>query len=102
MAIVTPKKQAPAATLDDFIAGAPDSAAPSRDVPTEAPASPKRTMKGKQAQISHAMPPELLIALDAFVERNPGLKRGPAINIAIRQMLEQGIVLNLRPVEQER
>jgi len=61
---------------------------------------PKRVMKGKQAQISHALPPELLDELDRFVERNPGLKRAAAINIAIRQMLRQGIVLNLLPADQ--
>jgi metal-responsive CopG/Arc/MetJ family transcriptional regulator len=57
-------------------------------------------MKGKQAQISHAMPPELLAELDRFVDANPGLKRASAINIAIRQMLRQGIVLNLQPADQ--
>jgi len=60
---------------------------------------PKRVMKGKQAQISHALPPALLDELDKFAERND-LKRANAINIAIRQMLRQGIVLNLLPADQ--
>lgn len=102
MALIPRKPFTPAPTLDDFIAGAPDSVAPSPDVTADAPASPKRTMKGKQAQISHAMPPELLEALDAFAEHN-NLKRSPAINIAIRQLLEHGLTItqHLRPIERE-
>lgn len=90
---ILPRKVPTPASMDQFIKAAPDAGAAPANAPT-------RTMKGKQAQISHAMPPELLEALDAFVASNPGLKRGPAINTAIRQMLERGITVELRPVDQ--
>lgn len=90
MPITPPSKPRSA---EAFISAAPDAGAKTAD-------ATKRTMKGKQAQISHAMPPELLDDLDSFAERN-NLKRAQAINIAIRQMLEQGLVLNLTPVDRE-
>jgi hypothetical protein len=91
MAII--KKPAPT-SVEEFIKAAPDAGAQ----PTE---GPRRVRKGNQVQISHALPAELLEALDAFVKRNPGLKRAGAINAAIRQMLEQGLTVQLRPVDQE-
>ena len=83
-------------SIDAFIDAAPDAGAASK---THA----KRTMKGKQVQFSHTMPPDLLEALDAFVEANKHIvpKRAPAINIAVRQMLKQGILLDLRPTEKD-
>jgi hypothetical protein len=80
-------------SADAFIKGAPDAAA----IPA---GKPKRVMKGKQAQFSHTMPPALLDELDAFAAKN-NLKRAPAINHAVRQMLAQGLILNLVPIDKE-
>jgi hypothetical protein len=51
---------------NDFIRGAPDVSAPTASVETEAT---RRLMTGKQAQISLAMPLELLATIDEQAAR---------------------------------
>jgi hypothetical protein len=51
------------AALAKFIAGAPDAAPAVTAAPTTAPAHPRK-MAGKQAQITFALPPELLDKVD--------------------------------------
>lgn len=51
------------AALAKFIAGAPDAGAAVTAAPAAAPAHPRK-MAGKQAQITFALPPELLDKVD--------------------------------------
>jgi hypothetical protein len=53
--------------LAKFIAGAPDAAPPVAAAPPAAPAHPRK-MAGKQAQITFALPPELLDKVDHMAE----------------------------------
>jgi len=55
------------AALAKFIAGAPDAAPAAADAPPAAPAHPRK-MAGKQAQITFALPPELLDKVDHMAE----------------------------------
>jgi hypothetical protein len=55
------------AALAKFIAGAPDAAPAAAESPPVAPAHPRK-MAGKQAQITFALPPELLDKVDHMAE----------------------------------
>lgn len=84
MSIVKRPASAPPKTADDFIHGAPDA------VPVPAPTATsitKGVQQGKQAQISLAMPPELLAKVDAAAERL-SISRAAFIKMAIARAIE--------------
>lgn len=83
MAIVRRPVSAVQKTADDFIQGAPD-AAPAVAAP---PVTPKGVQQGKQAQISLAMPPELLAKVDAAAERL-SISRAGFIKMTLAQAVE--------------
>ena len=62
-ASATASKPVNEAALTKFISGAPDAAPTVTPTPPAAPAHPRK-MAGKQAQITFALPPELLDKVD--------------------------------------
>jgi len=73
MAITKPVKPK---TVEGFISGAPDAAAPRKGV-----------IKGKKEQITLTLAPELLVKVDALAKRM-GQSRAAVINLAIFRLVE--------------
>lgn len=86
MAIVKRPVSAQPKTADDFIQGAPDAAPAAVTAPTATPIT-KGVQQGKQAQISLAMPPELLAKVDAAAERL-SISRAGFIKMTLAQAVE--------------
>lgn len=85
MAIIKRPLTPPVKSADDFILGAPDG---KPDTLPVTPASAKRVLQGKQAQISLAMPPELLTRVDETA-RKLSLTRAGFIKLALSRLVEQ-------------
>ena len=77
MAITKPK---PKATVDDFIAAAPDSEVKARGV-----------KKGNKQQISLTIAPALLVKIDKLAAEL-GQSRAAVINMAIYRAVEHGLI----------
>lgn len=78
MAII---KRPPKKSADDFISGAPD-AAPAASAAKAAEEVISRVMLGKQAQISLAMPPDLLARVDDAAKKL-SISRAAFIKLAL-------------------
>lgn len=87
MAIVKPTKKR---SLDEVIAGAPDAGLAPSPVPTSAPTSRKRIMKGEKEQITVLLPPNVIDAIETR-RRALGITRSTWINLAIQKALETQI-----------
>jgi len=72
--------------VEDWIKAAPDG----RGEPE--PPKRKGVRKGNKDQITHAFKPEVLEQLEEFAKRH-GLKRAGAIDLAVHQLLRDGIRL---------
>jgi hypothetical protein len=83
MTIIKRPTGKPPKSVDEFIRGAPD-AAP--QAPALAPIS-KGVQQGKQAQISFAMPPELLAKVDAAADRL-SISRAAFMKMAITRAID--------------
>jgi len=79
MAITKPKPK-PKATVDDFIAAAPDSEVKARGV-----------KKGNKQQISLTIAPALLVKIDNLAAEL-GQSRAAVINMAIYRAVEHGLL----------
>lgn len=79
MAITKPKKPT-AATVDNFISGAPDSTAKLKGV-----------KKGNKQQISLTIAPGLLAKIDSMADEL-GQSRAALINMAIYRAVEHGLL----------
>lgn len=86
MGIVKRPVSAPPKTADDFIQGAPDAVPEAAPAPAETPIT-KGVQQGRQAQISLAMPPELLAKVDAAAERL-SISRAGFIKMTLAQAVE--------------
>ncbi len=71
-------------SVDDFIGGAPDSVKPAA---VEAPAPKARVMKGQQAQITLALPVDLLERANAMADRL-SISRAAFMKMAITRAVE--------------
>jgi hypothetical protein len=80
------------AALAKFIAGAPDAAPAAAEAPPVAPAHPRK-MAGKQAQITFALPPELLDKVDHMAE-SMSISRAAYIKQAISKKIEWDIAIS--------
>lgn len=85
MAIVRRPASTVQKTADDFIQGAPD-AASAVAAPPFTPIT-KGVQQGKQAQISLAMPPELLAKVDAAADRL-SISRAAFMKMAITRAID--------------
>lgn len=86
MAIVKRPVSTQPKSADDFIQGAPDAVPAANTAPTAIPIT-KGVQQGKQAQISLAMPPELLAKVDAAAERL-SISRAGFIKMTLAQAVE--------------
>lgn len=86
MAIVKRPMSAQPKTADDFIQGAPDAVPAANTAPTAIPIT-KGVQQGKQAQISLAMPPELLAKVDAAAERL-SISRAAFMKMAVTRAID--------------
>lgn len=87
MAITKPKAKQEKSSADDFISGAPDSAAKAGT------GKPKYVKKGKKLQITLTIAQPLLERVDELAEKL-GQSRAAVINLAIYQGLESGLSIN--------
>jgi len=83
MTIIKRPSNAPPKSVDDFIRGAPDA---TPQAPTVTPIT-KGVKQGNQAQISLAMPPELLAKVDAAAERL-SISRAAFMKMAITRAID--------------
>jgi hypothetical protein len=83
MTIIKRPTGKPPKSVDEFIRGAPDA---SSQAPAAAPIT-KGVQQGKQAQISLAMPPELLAKVDAAAGRL-SISRAAFMKMAITRAID--------------
>lgn len=77
------------ATLAKFIAGAPDAAPAVTAAPPAAPAHPHK-MAGKKAQITFALPPELMDKVD-HMANSLSISRAAFIKQALTRAVKSGM-----------
>ncbi|WP_241658862.1 CopG family transcriptional regulator [Stenotrophomonas rhizophila] len=78
---VKPDQSAAAPDARDFVGGATDGSKPT---------ARGGVMRGKREQITHTMPPEMLVRLDRRAKAL-GITRAAYINLALSKALESGV-----------